>query len=65
MPRRRPVTITIDGMTFKGTYYVQGSMVYTQYRAGAKRTGIGVSSAAQLLLSEMVGEELGLKAKAK
>ncbi len=56
----RSVTVTIDGVTHKGTYYVQGSVVHVQYHAGAKATQVGGSPAgsiAKLLLSELVREQ--------
>ena len=71
MVRSSPVsniTITIDGVTHSGTYYTHGSMVYVQYGTARKETQIGGSPAefiAKLLLSEMVREDLALKAKGK
>jgi hypothetical protein len=64
----KPVTVTIDGVTHHGTYYVQGSLVYVHYGATKKETQVGGSPAesiAQLLLSELVREWLGLRAKGK
>jgi hypothetical protein len=53
----RNVAVTLDGVTHKGTYYVQGSTVYVQCDSGTKATQVGGSppeSIAKLLLSEMV-----------
>jgi hypothetical protein len=53
------ITVTIDGVTHTGTYYVQGSTVYVQCDAGTKVAQVGGSPAksiAQLLLSELVRE---------
>jgi hypothetical protein len=55
----RSVTVTINGVTYQGTYYVQGSMVYVRSPLGAKATQLGKSSPgelAMLLLSELVRE---------
>jgi len=60
------ITVTIDGVTHKGTYYVRGSLVHVQCYAGTKTTQVGGSTArtiAKLLLLELVREKLGLKAK--
>jgi len=53
----RGVTVTIDGVTHYGTYFVQSSNVYVQSPFGAKATQVGASppeSVAMLLLSELV-----------
>jgi hypothetical protein len=47
MVRSSPVrdhSVTIDDVTYKGTYYTHGAMVYVQYGAGRKQTQIGGSS---------------------
>jgi hypothetical protein len=52
-----PVTVTIDGVTHHGIYYVRGSIVFVQSQLGAKRIQIGHSpplEIAKLLLSELV-----------
>jgi hypothetical protein len=52
----RSVTVTIDGVTYQGTYYVQGSVVYVRSALGAKATQVGESSPealAKLLLSQL------------
>jgi hypothetical protein len=55
------VTVTIDGVTHQGTYYVQGPLlVYVQCDAGTKATQVGrspPSAIAKLLLSELVREQ--------
>ena len=54
------VTITLDGVTHSGTYYVQDSVVYVQCDAGKKTTKVGglpARSLAKLLLSELVREQ--------
>jgi len=51
------VTVTIDGVTHRGTYFVQGSMVHVQSTLGSKKTHVGGSppeAIAKLLLSELV-----------
>jgi hypothetical protein len=56
----KPVTVTIDGVTHHGTYYVQNSLVYVDYGDTKKATQVGGSppaSIARMLLSEMVREE--------
>jgi hypothetical protein len=71
MVRSSPVmklTITIEGVTYDGTYYTHAERVYVQYGTRKKETQIGGSPAesiARMLLSELVREELGLKAKGK
>jgi hypothetical protein len=52
-----PVSVTIDGVTYIGNYYVQDSIVHVQSLLGTKSTRVGwLPSAiiAELLLSEMV-----------
>jgi hypothetical protein len=54
------ITITMDGVTHEGTYYIRGSMVSVQYGTECKATQIGgwsAESIAELLLSEMVWEQ--------
>jgi hypothetical protein len=71
MVRSSPVqnlTVTIDGVTYGGTYYTHGAMVYVQYGTGREQTQTGGSPAepiAQMLLSELVREEIELKANRK
>jgi len=53
----RPVTIIIDGVTHKGSYFVQGSMVHVRSPLGAKATQVGrlpPEAIAKLLLAELV-----------
>jgi hypothetical protein len=53
----KPVTVTIDGVTHHGTYFVQGSMVHVQSTLGSKKTHVGGAppeAIAKLLLSELV-----------
>jgi len=53
----RNVSVTIDGVTHDGTYYVQQSMVYVQSAFGTKATQVGgwpPESIAKLPLSELV-----------
>lgn len=53
----RDVSVTIDGVTHQGTYYVQNKIVYVQSEKGNKATQLGGSSPqtmAMLLLSELV-----------
>jgi len=63
MPSPSPVqnvTVTIDGVTYKGTYYVEGLLVHVQSDAGSKATQLGGSTArtiAKLLLLELVREQ--------
>jgi hypothetical protein len=65
MTRPRPtsvheVTVTLDGVTHKGTYYVQDSLVHVQCDAGTKKTQLGGTPAetiAKLLMSELVREQ--------
>jgi hypothetical protein len=50
----RELTVTIDGVTYKGTYYTHGEMVYVQYGTGREETQVGESPAeaiAGMLLS--------------
>jgi hypothetical protein len=56
----------IGGVTYKGRYYTHGPMVYAYYGSVRKETQIGGSPAetiAKLLLSELVREDLELKAR--
>jgi hypothetical protein len=51
------VTVTIDGGTHRGTYFVQSSMVHVQSAFGNKATQVGVTppeTIAKMLLSELV-----------
>ena len=53
----RNVTVKLDGVTYKGTFYVRGSLVLVQCDAGTKATQVGGSPArsiAKQLLSELV-----------
>jgi hypothetical protein len=53
----RTVTVTINGATYEGTYYVQGSTVNVQSSFGKKATHLGGSPPgwiAKMLLSELV-----------
>ena len=53
----RSVTVTIDGVTYHGTYFVQDSIVHVRSPLGTKSTRVGRSppeSVAKLLLSELV-----------
>ena len=55
----RSVTVTIDRVTYQGTYFVQQSMVYVRSLLGAKATQVGdfpTETTAKLLLSELVRE---------
>jgi hypothetical protein len=55
----KSVTVTFDGVTHHGTYFVLGSMVHVRSPLGAKSTRLGGSSPgelAMLLLSELVRE---------
>jgi hypothetical protein len=68
MPRKAPtpvgVSVTLDGVTYRGTYYVQASMVHVQCNAGTKTTQLGgfpAQTIAKMLLSELVRS--GLKKK--
>ena len=64
----RTLTVTIDGVTHEGTYYSHGEMVYVQYGTGRNEAQIGGSpeeSIAHHLLSELVRDDFGLKAKGK
>jgi hypothetical protein len=54
------ITVTLDGVTYRGTYYVQDSTVYVRCDAGKKATQVGGSSAAsiaRLLMLELVREQ--------
>jgi hypothetical protein len=51
------ITVTIDGVTHSGTYFVQGSMVHVHSTKGAKETRVGrwaPEAVAKKLLSELV-----------
>ena len=51
------VTVTIDGVTHRGTYFVQSSMVRVQSAFGNKATQVGGTppeTIAKMLLSELV-----------
>jgi hypothetical protein len=53
------VTVTIDGVTYHGTYFVQDSIVHVRSPLGAKSTQVGdfpPETTARLLLSELVRE---------
>jgi hypothetical protein len=53
----RTVTVTIDGVLYEGTYFVQQQMIHVRSQFGAKATQLGGSTPealAKLLLSEMV-----------
>jgi len=53
----RNVTVTIHGVLYEGTYFVQQLMVHVRSQFGAKATKVGGSmpeALAKLLLSEMV-----------
>ena len=55
----RSVTVTIDGVTHHGTYYVQGPVVHVRSPLGEKITKVRRSppeAIARLLLSELVRE---------
>lgn len=56
-PAVEKVTVTIEGVLYEGTYYVQRSIVHVQSAFGAKATKLGGSTPetlAKMLLSEMV-----------
>ena len=53
----RRVTVTIDGVEYEGTYFVQNYMVHVVSSFGAKATQLGRSqpeTTAWMLLSELV-----------
>ena len=53
----KTTTVTVQGVTYEGTYYVQGSTVYVQSSFGAKATQVGKwlpEVIAKMLLSELV-----------
>jgi hypothetical protein len=55
----KSVTVTVDGVTHQGTYYVQGSVLHVRSPLGEKITQIGESSPealAKLLLWKLVHE---------
>jgi hypothetical protein len=50
------ITVTIEGVTHSGTYFVQGSTVHVHSSKGAKATQVGSSppeAIAKKLLSEL------------
>jgi len=56
------VTVTVDGITHSGTYFVQESMVEVRSPLGRKNTQVGGSHpemVAKLLLSEIVRANKG------
>jgi hypothetical protein len=58
----KTVTVTIDGVTHHGAYFVQSSMVNVRSTLGSKTTQVGGSppkTIAKLLLSELVREAKG------
>jgi len=55
----KSVTVTVDGVTHQGTYYVQGSVVHVRSPLGDKITQAGESppeALAKLLLWKLVHE---------
>ena len=53
----KSVTVTVDGVTHQGIYYVQGSEVHVRSPLGEKITQVGdfpPETTARLLLSELV-----------
>jgi hypothetical protein len=51
------ISVTIDGVTHSGTYFVQGTTVHVHSTMGAKATRVGRSppeAIAKMLLSELV-----------
>jgi hypothetical protein len=53
------VSVTIDGVTHQGAYFVQGSMVHVRSPLGAQATQVGWSppgTIAMLLLSQLARE---------
>jgi hypothetical protein len=53
----KTTAVTIQGVTYEGTYYVQGSTVNVQSSFGKKATQLGGSPPewiAKMLLSELV-----------
>ena len=53
------VTVTIDGVTHEGAYYVNGSILHVRSPLGAKATQVGGSppeAVAMLLLAELMRE---------
>jgi hypothetical protein len=51
------ITVTIDGMTHSGTYFVQGSIVHVHSTKGARETRVGRSppeAIAKKLLADLV-----------
>jgi hypothetical protein len=59
-PPRYPVTIEIDGKTYKGNYWVAGKILTVSTGKGGKSRQVGSTSAevlAQQLLRELVKDE--------
>lgn len=55
----KTLTVTIYGVAYHGTYFIQNSIVYVQSSFGSKATQLGTSPpemVAKLLLSELVRE---------
>lgn len=53
----KTLTVTLYGVKYSGTYFVQDSVVYVQSAFGSRATHLGSSTAeetAKLLLSELV-----------
>jgi hypothetical protein len=51
------VTVSLDGTTHHGTYYVQRGILYVQCHGGEKKTQVGSTGPmpmAKLLLSQMM-----------
>jgi hypothetical protein len=46
----KSVTVTFDGVTHHGTYFVLGSMVHVRSPLGAKATQLGKSSPGELAM---------------
>ena len=58
----RDVTVEVDGVKHKGTYYVQDSTVFVRSPIGSKATQVGgsqPSAIARMLLSELAREAKG------
>jgi hypothetical protein len=56
-PLVRNVRVTIKGVTYEGTYYIQDRMVHVQSAYGTKATQVGgltPEGIARLLLSELI-----------
>jgi hypothetical protein len=57
----KSVTVTIDGVTYRGTYYIQRSIVYVRSALGEKArqvVGSPHEAMARLLLSELARAKL-------